>query len=307
MALFINEQITGSVTRRYTIQVPDNPVATVAPAIVVFHGGGQDVENIALRWGVDGVNPVPAYLADYLLVFPESDPRMGDRWVHFGSGDVAFPTLDLEFVTQLLSELITRPYPTAVAGVTVSADPEKIYAAGFSSGAGMMWNLLNSDLSPQIRGFAAVGQPLTPEKVRRYRNQLAPALPVAAPVAYIQGTHDTFFRPPVSLEELAAVAEGAQDMTYPAYTLREMLIRNGYPPPPPWPAARTKELVPGSQNSTEVVTQLFDGGTEAFLFVTVVHGGHNWPTPTTLAKPPVAQHFDATDAIIRFWQAHAGL
>ena len=63
--------------------------------------------TIARRWGVDPPNPVPVYLTDYLLVFPESDPRLGEEWVHLKAGDSGFPTLDLDFVQLLVTELTT--------------------------------------------------------------------------------------------------------------------------------------------------------------------------------------------------------
>ena len=91
MPLLTGQSVAGLPHRRYSIQVPDNPGAATVPAIVVFHGGGQDAATIAARWGVDPPNPIPAELADYLLVFPESDPRLGEEWVHFQAGDSAFP------------------------------------------------------------------------------------------------------------------------------------------------------------------------------------------------------------------------
>ena len=54
----------------------------------------------------------------------------------------------------------------------VSADPDLIYVAGFSNGAAMVWQLINSDRVSQFRGFAAVGKALDPEKAKRYRRQL---------------------------------------------------------------------------------------------------------------------------------------
>ena len=98
MPLLTGQSVAGLPNRTYSIWVPDNPSAATAPAIIVFHGGGQDAATIAARWGVDPPNPIPLELADYLLVFPESDPRLGAEWVHFQAGDSAFPTLDLEFV-----------------------------------------------------------------------------------------------------------------------------------------------------------------------------------------------------------------
>jgi hypothetical protein len=45
----------------------------------------------------------------------------------------------------------------------------------------------------------------------------------------------------------------------------------------------------------------------AFSYVTVINGGHNWPTLTTIGNPPVATHFNATQAIVQFWCDFAGL
>ena len=298
MALLTAQPVSTPVTRTYSVEVPDNPPQATIPAIIVFHGGGQDVANIAARWGVQPPAPVPALVRNYLLVFPESHPQLDDEWVHYGPGNSAFPTLDLDFVQTLLAELTTRAYATTSAAVpTVTADPTRIYAAGFSNGGGMVWQLLNSDLSASFSGFAAVGKVLDPDKSIHYRQQLAAtgAVPAPAPVAYIQGTADTGYRPPFTQQERKL------DETLPFFTLSEMLNRNGVAA---GPAATT--LIPGSTGLTEVVLQEFVG-TEAYLHGTVLNGGHNWPTPTSVGNPPVATHFNATEAIVRFWRTHAGL
>ena len=111
----------------------------------------------------------------------------------------------------------------------------------------------------------------------------------------MQGTADRGYRPPFTLEEEQL------DHTLPFFTLTEMVARNGLTA---GPASTT--LVPGSTGVTEVVLQLFTGA-EAYLHGTVINGGHNWPTPTTRGNPPVADHFDATQTIVEFWQTHAGL
>ena len=80
-----------------------------------------------------------------------------------------------------------------------------------------------------------------------------------------------------------------------------MLERNGIPVMVP----ATARLVPGSTVSRGRRSAL--PGPAAFLMATVINGGHNWPTPNTRGNPPVAEHFDATAAIVRFWQQHAGL
>jgi poly(3-hydroxybutyrate) depolymerase len=286
--------------RTYHVHVPAEPAQETVPAIVVFHGDGQDATTIARRWGVEVGSPVPASVADYLLVFPESDPRLSGEWVHFQKSDGTFPTFDLEFVDLLVQELTTRRYFTESATVPeVFADPASIYAAGFSSGAGMVWQLMNSDRVDLFRGFATVGHALDPEKAQRYRSQLTDAgeslRPV--PVAYVHGTGDHTFRPPTTQQEVAI------NTTKPAFTVAEMLARNGISPTDP---AAVTTLIPGSANLTEVVAQLYLGD-EAFLCATVINGGHNWPGPTTVGNPPVASHFDATATIVEFWRSHAGL
>ncbi len=298
MTLLTAQPLNSAVTRSYSIEVPANPPQAAIPAIIVFHGGGQDPAVLAARWGVNPPAPVPALVENYLLVFPESHPQLMREWVHFKAGDSGFPTLDLDFVADLLAEVTTRAYPTgSVAVPTVTADPSLIYAAGFSNGGGMVWQLLNSDLSASFRGFAAVGKALDPEKADHYENALAAAglpAPAPAPVAYIQGTADRGFRPPFTQ------AEQQVDGTLPSYTLQKMLARNGAVGP------ATTRLIPGSTGVTEVVLQQFSG-TEAYLHGTVVNGGHNWPTSTTVGNPPVAEHFNATRAIVEFWKANAAL
>ena len=299
MTLLRDQALLGTVTRTYHIQIPANPTQAALPVIIVFHGGGQDAATIAARWGVSPPNPVPPDLKNYLLVFPEADPTLPDEWVHFSAGDSAFPTHDLDFVRQLLEELTTRAYATGSPDVpTVSADPSLAYAAGFSNGGGFVWQLLHSDLAASFRGFAAVGKVLDPEKVQHYRNQLAAsgAVPEPAPVVYVHGTADRGYRPPFTQAEMPS------EQTLPFFTVEEMLRRNGVPAPP----VASTTLVPGSTGLTEVVLQLFTG-TEAFLQVTVINGGHNWPTPTTTGNRPVADHFNATRAIVEFSRLHAGL
>ena len=88
MTLLIGEELPGDRRRTYHIEVPADPVQAVLPVIIVFHGGGQDAATIAARWGVGPSDPVPPDLANYLLVFPESDPLPPERKL-----DAALPVM----------------------------------------------------------------------------------------------------------------------------------------------------------------------------------------------------------------------
>jgi len=293
---FSNQLISMPKDRTYHAYVPDNPLGPVVPAIIVFHGGGQDVRTIAARWGVTPPAPVPALLENYILIFPESDPQLGQHWIHYRKGLAGFPDHDLRFVDALIDEITAAGAFTTPKGQQVSADPERIYASGFSNGAGMTWQIAYSapPLINRFRGFATVGVALAPEKIQAYRSRFGAPPPV--PLMYVHGTADTTFTPPRTLNEVAI------DTTYPAATVREMQDRNGVP----LGAPSATQLISGTVNSTEVVEQLYTG-VEAFANVTIVNGGHNWPTPTTSGNPPVAQHYNATERIVEFWQNHAGL
>ena len=295
MPLITNQLVPQSTDRVYHISVPGDPGQEVAPAIVVFHGGGQDATTIARRWGIEAGSPVPANVADYLLVFPEADSRLPDQWVHFKKSDSAFPTLDLEFV-DLLLEPSPHGVPHRLGDVPSVGRPRPVLCAGFST-APDGWQLLNSDWCP---GSGASPPSATPSARRRPSTTEISSLREPTPagaVMYVHGTADHTFRPPATLQEVPI------DTTQPAFTVQEMLTRNGIPTDAP---AATTTLVPGTSNLTEVVVQSFTGA-EAFTYATVINGGHNWPGPTTVGNPPVASHFDATQAILDFWHTNAGL
>ena len=98
MPVLTNQLIVQGGDRTYHVHVPANPCQASVPAIIVFHGGGQDVATIAGRWGVDPPIPSPPRGGLPPRV-PRSRPPLGDEWVHFTAGDSGFPTYDLEFVT----------------------------------------------------------------------------------------------------------------------------------------------------------------------------------------------------------------
>jgi poly(3-hydroxybutyrate) depolymerase len=284
--------------RTYDIFIPPTPQSALLPAFIIFHGGGQDIRTIERRWGIDPANPpVPPLVAEYMLVFAETDPSLMDEWVHYKKGDSQFPEHDLLFIDALVNEITTTAYPTGDPNIpTVSADPNLLYAAGFSSGGGMVWQIANSDRVALFRGFAVVEKALDPEKVSHFRDQLGGAALPPIPLIFVMGTASPLFRSPLLLQDVPI------DSTYPFNSLKEMFDRNGIPA-----GSAQTQLIPGSNNVTEVIAQLWTGGAMAFSYVTVINGGHNWPTPGAVGNPPVATHFNTTEAIVEFWVNFAGL
>ena len=98
-----------------------------APLIVVFHGLGDDAQPFATAVGFHKEWP------EATVVYPRGEPRAERRGMRGWQG---FPERDehrdIAFVDALLAEL-RRRYPV---------DPERVYAAGFSNGGHLTFNLL---------------------------------------------------------------------------------------------------------------------------------------------------------------------
>lgn len=293
------QSLTTSTGRRYYVYAPDVPKAAAIPAIIVFHGSGQRIDTIAKRWGISisiPLSPPAPLVQDYMLVFPESDPGLNWRWVHYQMRDKRFPDHDLKFIDEVIGDITSSTFGPA----NVTADTNRLYAAGFSNGAGMTWQLAFSDRYTQFKGFACVGKALDPEKVDYFIDNWAagPVPADAVPLMYIHGTADPTFRSAFMRDEHDDLTH-----TYPYYSVSTMMKRNGIASG----SSATSSLLPGSTNETEVISQLFMGGSAAFNYTSIINGAHNWPTPATISPAPVAKHFNATKTIIDFWQAHAGL
>ena len=296
MTLLTAQPLATAVTRTYNVEVPATPLQATVPG----HRGLPRRRSGRRRHRPPMGRPppaaVPGSVADYLLVFPETHPQLDKEWVHFQTGNSAFPPSTW----------------TSCRTCSATCHPRLRHRIG--------------DRADGVRR----PEPVVCRRILQWRRhglaaaQLRPGGPIPGLRRRRQGPRSgegTALPPALAHQGRARAGTGV---------LRPRHGRSGLPTPvhaaggrprqdaaglhPPGDArpqcggcrARRHPLVPGSTGVTEVVLQEF-AGTAAYVHGTVLNGGHNWPTPTTLGNPPVATHFDATQAIVDFWRTNAGL
>jgi polyhydroxybutyrate depolymerase len=257
------------------------------PAVLVFHGGGQDAIDMVQHWEALIPDTNFAIVCPQALVDPVENKT---RWQYVRPGDVAVPTTDLAFVAALLTWL----------QATGKIDTQRIYAAGFSSGAGMTWQLtqLNFFVN-RFRGFAPVSHRLNSAQLQ-LSDVAARTLP--KPVAFTMGT--------------AEPSWAGQDTT------------GGSEPTPPdniryW-IQRNRTLAADSptlyscavEQPVDVfgVEQLYRpdpqvAGSTALLWLTSVNGGHCWPLTghDPSGRGLVNRDVNWTKRVVDFWNTYAGM
>jgi poly(3-hydroxybutyrate) depolymerase len=256
------------------------------PAVIVFHGGGQNAEDMIKHW----VSHNPSY--DMVIVCPQAlvDPLDNlTHWYAARPGDVTVPTVDLAFVNGLLNWL----------AATGRVDMQRVYASGFSNGAAMTWQLshLNAFVN-RFRGFAPVS--FTPSSAQLLLSDAA-ARNTPKPVAFYMGTAD-----PHWASEFNGVAEPS-----PPNTVIQWLTRNRtLPADPPVLYSCTVE----QPIDPFVVEQLYRpnpavANSTAFLYGTGVNGGHCWPGTGNdpSGRGLVVRDIDWTKRVVSFWNTYAGM
>lgn len=225
----------GGIPRHFCMHVPDFPAADI-PLVIGFHGGGG-MASRAVNWldkhteqgmilvaptalpsrsgcsrawrtlsGSDPTTAIPDWAAFNL---PDSCPNTIGPWPA-GSPNGQ----DLEFIRQLLAE------------IDAGADIGNRYAVGFSSGAGMVMQLLITEpLASSFEGFALVANGINDAKANAVINGggIGPFSAIGddprAPVMLIWGTADKVQLPGARIarrvEELAARANPPADCTPP--------------------------------------------------------------------------------------------
>jgi poly(3-hydroxybutyrate) depolymerase len=211
------------------------------------------------------------------------------RWVQARPGDASVPTTDLAFVEALLDWL----------AATGDVDLERVYASGFSSGAGMTWQLSVLDRTVnRFRGFAPVSKTLSSAQLALGD---AAALSTPKPLIYFHGTADDNWSQAILDEPQPTPPDVVADWIGRNRTLRA-------DQPVVYSCVTERPLDPFA------VEQLYRPnpavfGSAAICFVTIVNGSHCWALtgsdPT--GRGLVCRDIDATKRMVSFWNTYAGM
>jgi polyhydroxybutyrate depolymerase len=159
--------VVGGTQRSYTVHVPAN-MASRAPVVLVFHGGGGRPEAIARRTGMNDV----ADQNGFVVVYPagaEAPSGRGGTW-NIGGSSSPSSANDVAFVQAILADL----------GRSVPIDQSRIFATGISMG-GVFSYRLACEMSSTFAAIAPVAATMVESSCR-------PQSPVA--VLHIHGTDD---------------------------------------------------------------------------------------------------------------------
>ena len=279
---------SGGVARKYRLHIPrgyDNKSPT--PIVLMFHGTAWGIASPAEDMESYTGLVKRADAGGFIAVTPEG---VGDpvRWSGVtGAGPIVRYASSVTFVGDLLNQLSGN----------VCIDPARIYAAGFSDGAGLaFW------LGCELPGrFAAVGVVSGMTYPMAMGADFGTACPAPhSPVIAFHGTAD----PNVPFT-------GGLTATGPTHTP----IPNA-----PWVGVRTTLGLWARANgcSTNLVSErkakdvLFEkypdckGGADVEMYV-IEGGGHVWPG-ASVEKPPFGKtthSINATDLMWEFFVAHA--
>jgi polyhydroxybutyrate depolymerase len=258
----------GGVSRKYLLHA-GGEAKPGRPLVLVLHGWHGNAVGIERR--TRGTFDKLADRDGAVVVYPEAlgDPRWNDGWP---TGAVAAPD-DLGFLSALIDALAAE----------LGIDRKRVYAAGFSNGASMVYRL-----ACQRPELVAAVAPISGDMSA----PIASGCPRGAPVAIIamHGTDD----PVVPFDERQQ------------NDIRTWVRRDGCPEKPS--PSRLPDTDPDDGTKTRVDFYAPCAAGTAVAFYTIEGGGHAWPGGETIWS--LARHgntprdFDAAAVIWDFFQKH---
>ena len=267
--------------RSYLLHVPpDHDPAERCPVVLAFHGA---TSNGRLMEHFSGLS-TKADQVGFVVVYPNGTGNLPNVLTWNGGGCCGYAVNhgvdDVAFVNALLDDL----------GHALPIDPRRLYAAGMSNGAHLVYRLA-CELGDRFAAIAAVAGAMALDDCR-------PARPM--PALHIHGTDDEFApfhggRGPRSVYGTHAPSVEA--------TVHTWARINGCSATP----IITREQ-PRVDDGTRIVRHVYrpcTGGAEVVLLI-VEGGGHTWPgrPPLPAALGQSTANLDANDAIWEFFQRH---
>ena len=257
---------SGGYNRTYVLHLPPSyEHGEPAPLLILFHGAGDTGAGFRATVAMDR----PADDAGFITVYPDG---LDGVW----SAD------DLHFVRTLIVHLSEG----------LSIDPQRMYVAGFSSGA-LLCHYLACAMSTELAGVASVGATMKLSIASNCR----PVLGV--PIIFIHGTADPGF-------PWDGASTGDDVNLSMSQTISTWTSLNQCPNDP------IVQTLPDSvADGTHVQIDLYEScrdGSEVVLY-SVYGGGHTWPG-SPLKWPEwagaVSREINAGQEIIEFLQRHPG-
>ncbi len=266
--------------RSYLLHTPARDSAMPWPVVLAFHGA---TSNGRLMEQFSGLSR-KADDAGFLAVYPNGTGSLPNVLTWNGGGCCGYAVHhavdDVAFVRALLADLAEA----------APIDPRRIYAAGMSNGAHMVYRLA-CELGGRIAAIAAIAGAMALDDCR-------PAHPM--PVLHIHGTDDEFApfhggRGPRSV--YGAHAQSVEQ------TVRTWVRINGCSETP-----TVTDIPPGVDDGTRIIRHVYGpcaAGAEVVLLI-VEGGGHTWPgrPPLPLALGKSTANLNANDAVWEFFQRH---
>ena len=323
----VNSVPFGLQQRFFCFSKPAN--VAEAHAVFMFHGGGHTGNAVAKHW--------TNQKSSSFIVLPSARLINGKRkWntvnvehPNFDDLETTFGHSDTLFMEELLQALEDQH------GCDLAAPPvpciNNYYAAGFSSGAAMVFQLLTrTEFSNWFSGYGAVSNYIDEAKKSPEQpvagggtigNINMPFVPV--PIFYMMGTDERINLP---LKFIITLVEGlcndpdliANDIQCFSNQTGQTLHTNRLDTAL-WLRQKLKAVKDadtdwydgGNSDDTLITSQLYEAEPNivdavSVLVATVINGGHSWPSiNNTKLDPNHSEDFETSDQLVKFWTVHA--
>lgn len=294
--------VPGWFDRSFELDVPASWNGTSAlPIVVLFHGGGGSRQTSNKTTCPDGDEASPQCLValagarGYAVVIPDGTGQRPLRnirtWNGGGGNDLqctSGPACksrvdDVRYFGELLAQVRSA----------IPVDDKRIYLTGISNG-GAISHRLACETSGQVAAIVGVAG------ANEFADDGGPC-DVRVPVRQIHGTEDPCWA--YGGGTSACLQDDGEPKTSVAATMEGWRLRNGCAPAP----AESMRAEREPSDGTTLAVKIWTGCTAATELLTVIGGGHTWPSGNPYADEDrvgrISREVDNGD-ILDFFDAH---